>query len=211
MPKGYTLKERAAQNSLMYGRGAKKIPQRLLPTKEDVDLACEFYREKMTEDEAVDRVSQDILKAYGSLTSIKVSKKSVKNGVKAIRLRRFNRAKELSIDKRTGDMREGSGKKRKGKGKRHLPKVTSFSDWAKTLFFCPKEVQPSDLEFLNDQKGVRKLRRDPRVIPESFSSPGSPILDSDQLESDSDESESESPESQNDPDFVLEPRSKKQR
>ena len=76
MPKGYTLKERAAQNSLMYGRGAKKIPQRLLPTKEDVDLACEFYREKMTEDEAVDRVSQDILKAYGSLTSIKVSKKS---------------------------------------------------------------------------------------------------------------------------------------
>ena len=211
MPKSYTLKERAAQNSLMYGRGAKKIPQRLLPTKEDVDLACEFYREKMTEDEAVDRVSQDILKAYGSLTSIKVSKKSVKNGVKAIRLRRLQRTKELSFDKRTGDMREGSGKKRKGKGKRHLPKVTSFSDWAKTLFFCPKEVQPSDLEFLNDQKGVRKLRRDPRVIPESFSSPGSPILDSDQLESDSDESESESPESQNDPDFVLEPRSKKQR
>ena len=72
MPKVYTLKERGAQNSLMYGRGAKQIPRKMLPTKEDVDLACEFYREKkMTEDEAVDRVSQDIVKAYGSLTSIK--------------------------------------------------------------------------------------------------------------------------------------------
>ena len=122
MPKVYTLKERGAQNSLMYGRGAKQIPRKMLPTKEDVDLACEFYREKkMTEDEAVDRVSQDIVKAYGSLTSIKVSKKSVKNGVKMIRIRRSNRAKELSIDKRTGDMREGSGKKPKGKGKGQLP------------------------------------------------------------------------------------------
>ena len=89
----------------------------MLPTKEDVNLACEFYRQKMTEDEAVDRVSHDIVMAYGSLTSIKVNKKSVKNGVKTIRLRRLQRAKELSIDKRTGDMREDSGKKRKGKGK----------------------------------------------------------------------------------------------
>ena len=78
MPKVYTLKERRAQNSLMYGRGAKQIPRKMLPTKEDVDLACEFYRKKMTEDEAVDRVSHDIVMAYGSLTDIKVSRKSVK-------------------------------------------------------------------------------------------------------------------------------------
>ena len=36
MPKKYSRKDRAWQNESMYGRGAKAIPPRMLPSKADV-------------------------------------------------------------------------------------------------------------------------------------------------------------------------------
>ena len=53
--------------------------------------------------------------AYRSLTEIVVSLKSVTLGVKAVRIRRLVCVKQVSIDKRIGDMREGSGKNERGK------------------------------------------------------------------------------------------------
>ena len=204
MPKSYTRKERAKHNEMLYGRGAKLIPQKMLPTKADVDLSCEFYIKKgAKEAEAVEKTSQDILRAYTSLTDIKVTYKSIIQAVKSIRIRRFDRLKQFSIDTRTGDMREGKGKNRKGQGKRRLPKGQNFSEWANTVFYCPREVPPSDLEFLEDQNGVRKLRRNPRVIPEPNLNP-SPIIPSGVIDSDS-ESESES-EPDNDSDSDFEPK-----
>ena len=74
MPKTYTRKERGEQNEMLYGRGAKMIPQRMLPTKADVDLSCEYQIKKgATEAEAVERTSEDIFRAYTSLTEIKVT------------------------------------------------------------------------------------------------------------------------------------------
>ena len=131
MPKSYTCKERGRQNEMLYGRGAKKLPPRML------------------------------------------------------------RVKQLSIDTRNGDMREGKGKKRKGKGKGQLPQgQKNFTEWTNTIFYCPREVPPSDLEFLEDQKGVRKLRRNPKIIPLQNFIP-SPIIPSGVIESDSSESDSE--------------------
>ena len=43
MPKRYSKKERGRQNEMLYGRGAKVIPQQMLPSKGDVDLSCEYY------------------------------------------------------------------------------------------------------------------------------------------------------------------------
>ena len=204
MPKTYTRKERGEQNEMLYGRGAKMIPQRMLPTKADVDLSCEYQIKKgATEAEAVERTSEDIFRAYTSLTEIKVTYKSIIQSVKAIRSRRYDRVRQLTVDKRTGDMREGKkGKNRKGKGKRQLPKGQNFSDWANTVFYCPREVPPSDLEFLEDQNGVRKLRRNPRVIPEPNLNL-TPVIPSGVIDSDS-ESESES-EPDNDSDLDFEP------
>ena len=149
MPKKYTRKERGRQNE-MYGRGAKKLPPRMLPSKGDVDLSCEFYiKLGAGEAEAVHQTAQDIVTAYRSLTDIPVSLKSVTFSVKAIRIRRNERVKQLSIDTRNGDMREGKGKKRKGKGKGQLPQgQKNFTEWTNTIFYCPREVPPSDLEFL---------------------------------------------------------------
>ena len=203
MPKSYSRKELRQQNEMLYGRGAKRIPERMLPSKGDVDLSCEFYIKKgFREAEAVDKTAKDIVTSYRSLTDIQFSSKTSENvslAVKAIRIRRYDRVKQLSVDKRTGDMREGDGKKRKGKGKRHVPKGQNFSEWANSLFYCPREVPPSDIEFLDDQKGVRKLRRNPRVIPEPILIP-SPVIPSGVLESDS--SESEPDNDSGDSDFV---------
>ena len=201
MPKKYSRKDRARQNELLYGRGAKAIPPRMLPSKADVDLSCEFFIKKGSEEaEAVDKTAKDVWTAYASLTDIQVSLKSVTQGIKIVRTRRYDRVRELTIDTRTGEMRESHGRKRKGKGKRQLPKGQDFSRWANTLFYCPREVPPSDLEFLEDQKGVRKLRRNPRVIPEPILIP-SPVVASGVLESDSLESDSE-PDNDSDVDFL---------
>ena len=201
MPKISSRKERGRLNDLLYGRGAKAIPPRMLPSKGDVDLSVEFFLKKgYREAEAVAKTANDIVTAYRSLTDIVVSLKSVTLGVKAVRIRRLGRVKQVSIDKRTGDMREGSGKKRKGKGKRQLPSGQNFLDWANTLFYCPKEVPPYDLEFIEDQKGARKMRRNPRVIPEPDPAP-STATSSGVIESDLSESE---PDSDSDSDFVPE-------
>ena len=203
MPKRYSKKERGQQNEMLYGRGPKVIPQRMLPTKGDVDLSCEFFLKRGAEEaEAVSKTAEDIWTAYTSLTDIKVSIKSIIQGVKAVRVRRLERVKQLSIDKRTGEMRESKGKNRKGSGKRSLPKGQNFSEWANTVFYCPREVPPSDLEFLEDQNGVRKLRRNPKIIPLQNLIP-SPIIPSGVIESDSSESDSEPENDSRDPDFVL--------
>ena len=205
MPKRYSKKERGRQNEMLYGRGAKVIPQQMLPSKGDVDLSCEYYvKLGAGEAEAVSKTAEDIWKAYTSLTDIKVSIKSITQGIKAIRFRRFERVKQLSIDKRTGEMRESRGGiNRKGKGKRSLPKGQNFSEWANTVFYCPREVPPSDLEFLEDQNGSRKLRRNPRVIPPLSNLNPSPIIPSGVIESDSEsESDSEPENDPVDPDFA---------
>ena len=205
MPKSYTRKERGRQNEMLYGRGAKKLAPRMLPSKGDVDLCCEYYvKLGAGEAEAVDKTAQDIVTAYRSLTDIPVSLKSVSFSVKAIRIRRYDRVKQLSIDTRTGDMREGKGKNRKGKGKGQLPKgQMNFTEWTNTIFYCPREVPPSDLEFLEDQKGVRKMRRNPRVIPAPDLAP-STVTPSGVIESDLSESDSEPESDGNDSDFVPE-------
>ena len=202
MPKSYSRKERRQQNEMLYGRGAKVIPQKMLPSKGDVDLSCEYFLKKgFGEAEAVAKTGEDIVKAYRGMTDIPVNSKNIILAVQAVRIRRNDRVKQVSVDKRTGDMREGSGKKRKGKGKRQLPLGKNYSDWANSLFYCPKVVPPSDVEFLEDQKGVRKLRRNPIVIPEP-NLIASPIIPSGVLESDLSESDSEPESDSSDSDFV---------
>ena len=141
----------------IYSETPRPLPSRQLPLYKDVDLALEDAKihNEMNQDDAVKKVSKEVIDLYtrSSITTINPIK--VNQKVASVLQLRRNHIKIIAEDSRTGKVRD-QGKHRKRK-KNSLTNKIKLCDVQDSIFEVKKTVPDLEKEFYSDQCGARLL------------------------------------------------------